>query len=141
LIAFAVAGCAFFPQPSARTLADDLKDAEARWAEKGPDSYQLTMRDYCLCPFQEPVRATVKDGRVVSITTLDGAPADPSDVSFYPLLVESAFKVVEDNLGAHSINVAFDPDLGFPAQVSVDPDAQTNDDEINFDVSNFVAGS
>ena len=141
--ALLVSACSLIPNPlpSGSALAADLKAAKSRWAERAVDDYQLTMRYYCLCPFQEPVRVTVEDDRVTSVTTLDGKAANASDVEWYPLLIESAFRTVEDNLGADEITVRFDPDFGFPAHVSVNPDDQMYDEEINFDVTDFVAGS
>jgi len=138
-----VAGCGLIPSPlpSGAALAAALRDAEARWAAKGIDDYQLTMQYSCLCPFQDPVRVTVEDGRVTSVTTLDGRPANPNDVGWYPMRVESAFSTVEDNLGADEIEVRFDPEFGFPAHVSANPDIDMHDEEINFDVTDFVAGS
>ena len=138
-----VAGCGMIPSPlpSGAALAAELRAAEERWAAKALDDYQLTMQYYCLCPFREPVRVTVEDGRVTSVTTLDGKPADPADVGWYPLRVESAFTTVEDNLAADEIEVRFDPEFGFPAHVSANPDVDMHDEEVNFDVTDFVAGS
>jgi hypothetical protein len=138
-----VAGCSLIPNPlpSGAALAADLRAAQQRWAAKSVDTYQLTMRYYCLCPFQEAVRVSVEDRRVTAVNLLDGRPADPEDVNWYPLLVESAFRTVEENLGADEIEVTFDPDFGFPSHVSANPDTETYDEEVNFDVTDFVPGT
>ena len=73
------------------------------------------------------------------MTTLDGKPVNPQDVEWYPLLVESAFRTVADNLGADEIEVTFDPAFGFPAHVNANPDDQMFDEEFSFDVTDFVA--
>ena len=117
-----------------------FRASQSRWAAAAMDDYRFTLAIYCLCPFKEPVEVTVRDGQVTSVTAhgLD-APAD--DVSWYPLTMELALRAVEEHLDADEITVTFDPALGYPTHVSAKPDLETYDDEVNFDISNFVAGS
>ena len=139
--ALLVAACGLIPSPlpSGSALAGDLRAAQERWASKAVDSYQLTLQYNCFCPFRDPIRVTVEDGRVTAVTKLGGAAVNPQDVQWYPLLVESAFRAVQDNLGADEIEVTFDPAFGFPAHVNANPDDQTYDEEFSFDVTDFVA--
>ena len=141
--ALLVAGCSLIPNPlpSGAALAAELNAARALWASKAVDDYQLTLQYNCFCPFRDPIRVSVVDGRVTSVTLLDGAAVNPQDVNWYPLLVESAFRTVQENLEADQIEVTFDPAFGFPAHVNANPDDNTFDEEFSFDVTDFVAGS
>ena len=131
-----VGGCAVDPKAD---VAARLRAAQARWAAAAIDDYRFTLAVYCLCPFQEPVEVTVRDGQVASVTA-HGVDAPAEDVSWYPLTMELALRAVEDQLDAEEISVTFDPTLGYPTHVSANPDLETYDDEVNFDISNFVAG-
>ena len=57
------------------------------------------------------------------------------------MTIELALRSVEEHLDADEITVTFDPTLGYPTHVSANPDLETYDDEVNFDITNFVAGS
>ena len=131
-----VGGCAVDPKAD---VAARLRAAQARWAAAAIDDYRFTLAVYCLCPFQEPVEVTVRDGQVASVTA-HGVDAPADDVSWYPLTMELALRAVEDQLDAEEISVTFDPTLGYPTHVSANPDLETYDDEVNFEISNFVAG-
>ena len=138
-----VSACGLIPSPlsSGSALAADLNAARARWASKAIDDYQLTLQYSCFCPFRDPIRVSVEDGRVTSVTLLDGAAVNPRDVEWYPLLVESAFRTVQENLQADEIEVTFDPVFGFPAHVDANPDDQMFDEEFSFDVTDFAPGT
>jgi hypothetical protein len=141
--ALLVVGCSLIPMPPANgsALAVELQGAQARWAASDIDDYQLTLQYNCFCPFRDPIRVSVVDGRVTSVTRLDGAAVNPRDVEWYPLLVESAFKTVQENLDADEIDVTFDAAFGFPAHVDANPDDQMFDEEFSFDVTDFAPGS
>ena len=129
--------CAVDPKAD---VAARLRAAKSHWATAALDDYTFTLAVYCLCPFQEPVDVTVRDRNVVSVTA-NGVDAPADEVGWYPLTVELALRAVEEQLDADEISVTFDPTLGYPTKVSANPDLETHDDEVNFEITNFVAGS
>jgi len=129
-------GCAVDPQDDVEAR---FRAAQSRWAAAAIDDYRFTLAVSCLCPFQKPVEVTVRDRHVTSVTA-DGADAPADDVSWYPLTMELALRSVEEHLDDDEISVTFDPVLGYPTHVSANPDLETYDDEVNFDISNFAAG-
>jgi hypothetical protein len=132
------AACSLLPSPDPRAeLTTRLRAAEARWADAAIDDYRFTIRVYCLCPFQEPVDVEVEDGRVASVTT-SGQSADMSQVDWYPLRIETAFRWVEENLEADEIDAAFDPAFGYPTTLRANPDLDMYDEEVMFDITDFA---
>lgn len=132
-----VGGCAVDPQDNVEAR---FRASQSRWAAAAIDDYRFTLAVYCLCPFQEPVDVTVRDRNVVSVTA-NGVDAPADEVGWYPLTVDLALRAVEEQLDADEISVTFDPTLGYPTKVSANPDLETHDDEVNFEITNFVAGS
>ena len=61
------------------------------------------------------------------------------EVGWYPLRIEAALRTVAENLDADEIEVAFDDALGYPKSLRANPDLDMYDEEVMFDITNFLA--
>ena len=115
-----------------------------KWQTANVTHYQYDLMIGCFCPFYQdmPLTIEVKDGEVVSITSADGTLLDASDPS-YPYYLEYATldllfaELKSEQAEAEEVVVTYDPQYGFPAQVSIDRIKLAVDDELSLLVSNF----
>jgi uncharacterized protein DUF6174 len=112
-----------------------LDAARSRWQAAGPPSYVFDLRLSCFC-LQETygtVSITVVDGRFVGEITSEGTSVDSLLFESY-LTVDRALELTQRLLEAKpaSFTASYDPSLGYPTMVSVDPNARAADDEISF---------
>ena len=112
----------------------EFVEARARWEARGPTDYDLVLARVCFCPPEGigPARIEVRGGEVVSRTYVgSGEPVRENLESFFPA-VDGLFAVLADALerGAHSIDVEYDPDLGFPTRSFVDFEENVADEEM-----------
>jgi len=116
-------------------IRTELPEARARWAESGIESYTLRFENGSL--MNDPSFPT---GRPVSgvweIEVVDGVALENewSD-SILGDTVEDWFAYVESQLDSYYLDVAFDPDSGFPSTI----DSQPLDDRVVEDPNSVVA--
>jgi hypothetical protein len=142
VIAVAIAACGLIPgaSPSARDLAlRQLAANQALWAQKGPANYSLTVERQCFCPSAQ-YDITVTNG-VVSSVAHDGAPVRPAEVQGLPKTVPELFALVAGLPPTAGLEVDYDPDLGLPTRIDVDPIANAVDDEYSIVVLTFSPAS
>lgn len=114
-------------------LPGDLVEARARWEARGPADYDLVLERVCFCGSEGrgPVRVEVRGGEVVSRRYVEtGEPvAQPFEALFRD--VDTLFEFLADAFrdGAHTVEVEFDPELGFPTRSFVDFRAEVADEE------------
>lgn len=111
------------------------KSRRALWDEKGPASYQYTLRWSCFCgpDFTDPMRITVRDGAITSAVDVEtGMPVDPA--TRRPLTIEGLFDVIEDayRKNAAKVDVTYDPTDGHPVSANIDYDQRVIDEELGF---------
>lgn len=122
--------------PRALLLADDgaeaLADARRRWKAEGIDDYELEVSVQCFCAVMGRIVVTVVDGAVTELEALDGGgpPEEFRDL----LTVESLFDQIGEAQETGDVDVAYDPELGFPITASLDPVLNGVDDEIQYHV-------
>jgi len=134
LLAMAVplllAACSLLPgaslSPREQLLAEVARN-QAIWVVKGPANYRMTIERQCFCPQAQYV-ITVADG-VVTKVTRDGDPVGPAEVQGLPKTVPELFAVAAALPPEASATIEYDPDLGYPTRISVDPIANAIDDE------------
>lgn len=116
-----------------------LRAARARWASSGIDSYELTVRRLCFCGFVEPVRVKVVNGAIVSRTVVTtGEPVPELFASYYPD-VPGLFAIVEEAANeADDLDTEFDPNYGYPAEISIDWWENAVDDEVVYLAETFT---
>lgn len=125
------------------TLRADLAAARARWAAARITSYGVTERRTCYCA--EPIEWTVvvADGTpqfIDSVANAGGSGRTDYDLEVAALdlsmSVEQLFDWIDQQIGvADVVEAVFDPALGYPRSVSVDPIKQAADDEIGWQIS------
>jgi len=116
----------------------------AKWQEAGIAHYKYDLVIGCFCPFYEdmPLTIEVKNGEAVSITRGDGTSIDPSDPNyqFYGsyTTIDRLFEQLKSEMAdADEVIVTYDPQYGFPVDVSIDVIKLAMDDELSLSVTNF----
>ena len=126
------------PPNSGAPLDSTLEANRALWSASGIDSYRYRFRWECFCVLEHirVVDITVKRGTLVSVVDAEtGATLGPEDAAQYRT-IDGLFDFVREAIDfpAHSVQAAFDPDLGYPAVGYVDYVAPIADDEQGFRV-------
>lgn len=154
LAALAALCCALALLPACRESTSsrsrmfaELDAARDRWEDAGLTSYAVTQRRICFCPPPHAWTVVVTGSGPQFVDSVD----DPggSDLTGRALeqialdqavSVEGLFDWIEDQLGgAGTIDVTYDPDLGYPATISADPIPGAADDEISWELSEVTA--
>lgn len=115
-----------------------LGDAQRKWEERRPSSYEFTIEVRCFCIGIErtPPTFRVTRGESVAITELS-AESEKLYGSFNT--VEKLFSALERSLshGQHKSTVTYDEELGFPVKADLDPVRLLKDEELYFRVTGF----
>lgn len=108
--------------------AGELANAKKRWADAQIGDYTMRVSPLCFCS-SEPVVFKVADGR----------PVGGSD-EWFGSSVTDLFALLESNLDADLVLVAYDKETGAPVEIRLDPELNTSDDELELFVSDFSIG-
>ena len=115
-----------------------LNRAEARWSANGPASYDFDVRVSCFCiaTTYGTVTVSVRNRQAVSVVRADSGTMVDSLYFQSVLTVDRMFANVHGFLSTHpaSFHATYDPALGYPTAVAVDPNAMVADDEFAFQV-------
>jgi hypothetical protein len=123
----------------------EIEAALATWQAAGIDDYSYTIERHCLCPAELHARVFVEAGEVATVELL----AEGGDTEFARERMRMTMGEVLAELLAilragdeepGPIELVFDPDLGFPTEVDVDPIRDAIDDEFGFSIVDFVPG-
>ncbi len=101
----------------------DLDAARATWDELGVKTYTATVDVRCFCGGGGPREITVTND---SITTPSSTPERAG------VTIDEIFDTIEAHLNADHLEIAYHPELGYPVSTDIDPDDNTNDDEIGY---------
>jgi hypothetical protein len=124
----------------ARMLAE-LAANQAKWNSTRPAAYQYTWANGCFCPpaATGPFTVTVRDGEMLVEAARKGD-ADPGTYALQHASIEDVFAATRSSIAtAAKIQVAYDPQFGFPTSVNVDPIENAVDDEFSLSISDFAA--
>lgn len=117
----------------------------AKWKDEGVTHYSYSLFIGCFCPFAQdmPLNIEVKDGKVISLHRFDGTPIDSSDPAYkiyesYATIDRIFLKLESALLEADGVIVAYDSVYGYPANIAIDYIKEAIDDELSFQISNFV---
>ena len=123
-----------------RGRRSEFNVARTRWSARGPANYRYQFQYLCFCPASlvTPVEIQVREGRVMAVldpSTGRPAPAAPGRPT---PTVEELFAVVQQALDRDVdwMDVQYDPVLGYPAVIRIDPDTRMADEE-----QSYFAGS
>ncbi len=114
-----------------------LQVAWSRWNRLRPAQYTYDFRRSCFCLTEaiQPVRITVSNGQVVAVATLpDLTPVPPEQVNqFYRVTIDSVFAILRHAVddGADMITAHYDPQWGYPTEVSIDYLTNAIDEELS----------
>jgi hypothetical protein len=131
--------------------ADAAREHRGQWEAAGVSDY--TWRIYVGC-FCEPSTSTIRvvDGKPVDFR-VEGEPASielDQKNGIIPLTMEDLFAVLDEAYAKHAevVQVTYDQDLGYPTDISIDPNygcqnpedgCGVSDDEIQYTVKSFEA--
>jgi hypothetical protein len=142
-VAFVLVAAALTAACSGATgLSRDLALARARWEERGPASYSITVSRLCECleEWSGPVVVTVQNGVVESRHYTRNGAAVPSRYDHLFPSVPGLFELVERarREGAAQLDVSYDPTFGYPTRIAIDWHATHVDEEETYTASDFV---
>lgn len=138
-----LAGCSGGSSSTGSGEAAELRRAQTRWARSGVRDYAYTVRILAFAPgVQRPARVTVQDGRTVSITPGDDDPTpleNNGQVFTTYATADDLFALVQRAIDARadSLDVDYDPVLGYPTRITIDYIRLAADDELGVQVSQF----
>ena len=124
------------------SIQEQLALAEAKWSTNKPKTYEFTLEIICFCapapPGSEPIVFHVNNGagsRAGSLRT-----RSPEDLEKYST-VEKQFAFIRSALREqpYRVEIEYDPDLGYPRRVYIDPKQYTADEEYGFAIEAFTA--
>lgn len=117
----------------------EAESARTKWASHQPAAYMFTMQRICFCGDTRPVVVSVRNGVVESRKYEDTRADVPSQLANAYPTVEGLFALIDDAVArkADMITAAYDPDRGFPVQVSIDYSTKVADDELTVEVRDF----
>jgi Family of unknown function (DUF6174) len=118
-----------------------LKFNRSLWDQANISNYRITVSNSCFCipDARGPVVIEVRNGQTTSITSVaTGQPVNPQFFEKYKT-IPKLFNVIQDAIArkAFSIDVSYDPKLGYPTQINIDYDSQIADEEIFLTIENF----
>lgn len=122
------------------TAVLDLTRARTLWAQHGFADYDYTLTQSCFCGFAGRARVEVRDGAVVSVTSIETGEAIPVEL-LRIRTVESAFAVIQtflDAEGERRVDVRFHDRLGYPVSGNLDL-AMVADEELHFEIEDLEA--
>src|ERR687895_854125 len=115
-----------------------LATARAQWEQRPFADYTFAARHGCFCPPEHvgPVRITVRQGAIVSVTLLEtGELVDPA----HWFTIEQLYGRIPswaEHDGVEDVSVDYDPTLGFPSRVQVRYDEGIADAGDTYTISN-----
>ena len=135
VLALGLAGCVSSPDE----VDAELERNRDRWRAQRLADYVVQYQLGCFCAVDvaEPVLLTVRGGGLVAVARVsDGHPVDPSGWEGRYYTVEELFALIADSQreGAAEVRVRYDAELGYPADVYLDPVAGIADDERSFEL-------
>lgn len=130
-----LSSCLFFNEESFERAAA-LRAARVRWETAAPASYSMReiVACFCLCP--QSFTVFVNDDQVAAVADIEpieGAPPEELEARALECArtVSQLFGVLASHVEtADQFRAEYDPVLGYPTLISIDPDKRTADEEI-----------
>jgi hypothetical protein len=138
-MAFVLAAC------SAVGPTSEFESNLQKWEKADVSHYRYELFISCFCIFVEnmPLVVEVKDGEVVSMAFKNGAEINPDFSELFGRFatMDLIFAELESGLSgeADEVTVTYDETFGFPADIWLDYDQQTADEELGLTVTAFEA--
>lgn len=130
------------PAGNSQGAPETLADARERWRSSQTGGYQITVQQSCFClqELTQPLRVTVRDARVVSVTGLTQPLTQPEQLDQSRLTVEGLFAFIADaqRRQVERLDVSYHPRYGYPTVIAYDGHAMIADDEFSYRLSDLV---
>ena len=134
VVALVLSGCSDALGPG--NNRSQLDANRQKWQARGFRDYSVTMRILCFCPETSPLNVTVLGDSVMSATRVsDGKPVDARQVPTINKLFDFIDRAITER--AVTIDVTYDPELGYPRQIVYDKSLDFVDEEITYTVTNM----
>jgi hypothetical protein len=127
------------PAPATANVPPEMESEQKSWNQLGLREYSFTYQPYCMCRgYGLNYQVRVRDGKVVSFQH-SSEPVTLSSRDLPRPTIDSLFAWVRDAYGrkAAVVRVTYDPQLHFPANVSIDWNLNIIDDEFSFTVTDL----
>ena len=120
----------------------ELGKQQAQWDAQGVTHYRYQLTISCFCPFMDimPVTVEVQDGKVLSLTDVNGQPlGDEFRATFEEAAtVDGLFALAAGAVNnADKVSIVYDSKFGFPSAIEIDWIEMAIDDEISYYVAGF----
>lgn len=134
-------GCVIFSSAEADAQGE-LDSNRALWDAAAINDYSMTFQRLCQCSieFLIPVRIIVRGDTIREVTDLDtGVPVEESIEAAF-LAVDGVFDVIQEaiNRNAAAIDVSYNSTFGYPVDVDIDLSRSRFDDDVRFQIREFV---
>jgi hypothetical protein len=141
LLALLLAGCAALPNPLGSPAPPDALHPNPRPPAVAPTAnYGIRLLFGCACELGgKTVDVTVRQ-EAVTAASIDGVPYGLDHLVGIPVTVDQLFDYAERNAGAGKDELTYDPVLGYPTALGIDPDTNARDDEIRIAVLELAPG-
>ncbi len=127
-----------------RQAQAELDKHRALWEAGRAEDYSFVLTPICFCPqdLLEPVRISVVDGTVASVTYVESGKAPEHDGFGRYVTIDDLFDTIQEGIDgeAAEVTVSYDPVIGYPAHASIDYDARMADEEYRFTASGYSPG-
>src|SRR6476661_4813564 len=132
-------GVAPTPAPASANVPPELESEHNSWRQLRLRDYTFTYQPYCMCRgYGLNYQVGVRDGKVVSFQH-GSEPVSLSSRDLPRPTIDSLFAWVKAAYvgKAAVVRVTYDPQLHFPASVSIDWNLNITDDEFSFTVTDL----
>lgn len=139
VLAATMAACGLVDPDPWEARREQLEQARAVWESAGIDSYVYDLTRICYACGGGRLAVTVTDGVVTGAVGDEGEPV-PEGALPTVETVGGLFDVVERAIDreADGFEVRYDPELGYPTLIDLDPDRHAIDEEIRYEASDLV---
>jgi len=130
-------------------IPQDLITSEKLWKDQGLKNYDFTLERQAFAPedWRGPVNIQVRNGVAVSVTYVSSGAVVTEGKFDNVDTIEKLFTILKNayvgkgdfEQKAYSIEVTYNPQMGYPATFFIDVSQMIADEEQGYTVTNFVA--
>lgn len=128
--------------PATGTTTHSDGASQSTYPDFAPPDYTFRLEVLCFCPQVGAVRVEVRDGKVVSATTLGsgrGVRKGAEAPAYARKTINDVIALANDTT-ASSVKVTWPDGQDYPSSVAVDRMANATDDEVTYTVKNVRVG-
>jgi len=135
-LALGAGACGLLEPDPWRSRQAELDVNRSVWEDAAITEYTYELKRMCYCGLAGALNVTVADHAVVAATRVDGQRIAPQDLHVVET-VDDLFDVVQRAIDerAFRYTVEYDPELGYPTLVDLDPIREAIDEEVRYEAS------